>query len=241
MRLIASFTLTALVSCNSIIGQNIINVIPRLDGEKIIISYNLQGDQNELFRIEIYSSHNNYSSPLKEVSGDMGDDIAPGTNKTILWDAKSVLGNFRGDLDFEIRGFIMPPFLEFTNPSVGGSLKRGKTNQVSWKLNQTGSQLKFELHQNGSLHTDLGNIQNTGTWSWFVPKKTKPGKNFQIIAISGPKQVSSTSFRISPKIPLVVKILPLAVIGGLVAVIVSGGSDEPTVDKIPYPKRPDGN
>jgi len=91
----------------------------------------------------------------------------------------------------------------------------------------------------------LGNVPNNGNYSWSIPKNRKPGKNFQIVAFSSQSQASSAIFKISPKIPIVLKVLPLLVIGGVVAVIVSGGGGEdpvvnPPEERLSDPIKPGG-
>jgi len=223
-----SFTTTA---------QEIENLFYRVEGSNVIITYDLKGEPGQLFRIEVFSSHNNYSTKLIQISGDAGEHITTGTAKSVTWDAAAELGNYDGSIELEVRGYIMPPFLEFTN--ITGSFKRGKTNTILW--NSTGGELniRLELHQAGQKISELGNIPNNGSYSWFIPKDRKPGKDFKLVAISSQKQASSISFKISPKIPIVLKVLPLLVVGGVVAVIVSGwGGDGP--ERLSDPIKPGG-
>ena len=224
-------------------AQEIENLFFRIEGSNVIITYDLKGEPEQLFRIEVFSSHNNYSTKLIQVSGDAGENIAPGRAKSVTWDAAAELGNYDGSIELEVRGYIMPQFLEFTNIYSGSSFKRGKTNTILWNSIVSDLKIKLELHQAGEKISELGNIPNNGRYSWSIPKDRKPGKNFKLIAISSNNQASSVSFKISPKIPIILKILPLAVIGGLVAVIVSsGGGPEPPNgnEKITDPKRPGG-
>jgi len=229
-------------------AQEIENLFRRIEGTNVILTYDLTGEPEQLFRIEIFSSHNNYSTKLVEVSGDVGENISPGRGKSVTWDAASELGNYNGDIELEIQGFIMPQFLEFTNITTGSSFKRGKTNTIFWKSNTTDPNIKLELYQSGQKISDFGNIPNNGSYNWSIPKDRKPGKNFNLVAISSQEQASSASFRIAPKIPIVLKILPIALIGGLTAIIVSSGGGKKSVivvpppdEKIENPKRPDGN
>src|SRR5882762_1847745 len=85
-------------------AQKVENVRAAASGEQIIITYDLTGvKSDQRFKVNLYSSHNNFASPVQQVTGDVGDNIAAGKDKRIAWNAKSELSNFKGNLSFEVR------------------------------------------------------------------------------------------------------------------------------------------
>ena len=75
-------------------AQNIENLVFRLEGTDIIINYDLLGEVEESYFITVFSSHNEFSAPIQFVEGDVGENIYPGTGKTVTWDARQELGGF---------------------------------------------------------------------------------------------------------------------------------------------------
>lgn len=205
-------------------AQQIENVLFKVSGSRVEVKYDLIADETQLYRIEVFSTHNNYSSPLVKVAGDVGDNIVPGKGKSIIWDAASEIGSFSGKIELEVRGFIMPPFLKFTNISNGKMLRRGKTTKITWQTDLNDPNINFELQQEGQKILEISRVPNNGTYNWSIPKNRKTGKNFRLVATSNGQNAQSAYFKIGNKVPLALKILPVAIVAGLVAVLVSGGN-----------------
>ena len=145
------------------------------------------------------------------------------------------MGDFKGNLSIRIRARLVP-IISFEN--ILPNLKRGKVNEITWTPGTSQENIKFELYKGNELVNDLGQVPNTGAWNWTIPKSQKIGKGFRFKAIALNKSVYSADFRISPKIPMLLKILPIAgVLGGLVAIL-AGGKDAPEDNTIPLPLGP---
>lgn len=214
-------------------AQQIENLAFRQDGGNIIITYDLIGNAENIYLITVFSSHDNFSTPIESVMGDVGVEISPGTGKTITWDARQELGKYKGNIQFKIH-VKLTPIIEFENLSA--SFRRGKSYQVTWKTGISANSIQFLLYRGNELTSDLGQILNTGNWNWTVPKKQKVGKGFRFKAIVLNKTAYSADFRVSRKIPLLLKILPIAGgLGGLAVILLSGDKKEP----IPLPPLPD--
>lgn len=56
--------LAIFISFFSLKAQSISNLNYRLEQDKIVINYQLQGEENQFFRIQVYSSHDDYSTPI---------------------------------------------------------------------------------------------------------------------------------------------------------------------------------
>ena len=218
------------------IAQQIENLVFRLEETNIIINYDLVGQAEESYFITVFSSHNGFSDPIQFVTGDVGENISPGTGKTVTWDARQELGDFKGNLSVRIRARLVP-IISFENIPPG--LRRGKVNEIKWQPGTSQENIKFELYKGNELVNDLGQIPNIGAWNWNIPKNQKMGKGFRFKAIVLNKSAYSAEFRISPKIPMLLKILPIAgVLGGLVAVLAGGGKDAPVDNAIVLPLLP---
>ena len=218
--------------------QSVENVVARVEGgDKVIIQYDLKGDeQDERFKVKVYSSHNDYSSPLTRVSGDVSDAYAlrPGNAKQVVWEAQE-LGSFNGELEFEIRAEVHR-MLRVTSPVAGTAVRRGSTTTIRWTGEQGAKKVKIELLKNGSLVDTPGTVNNSGSYSWSVPKGLKKGKDYSLRFTTDAGSTGSTAFAIRARYPLLLKsavvALPVAI-----AVIVLGGDGEDEL--LPRPPEPD--
>lgn len=103
-------TLALLVSILSIsYSQNISNIDFSQKGQSIEINYKLSLlAYNQQADISIYVSMNggeNFIGPLKEVTGDVGENISNG-NKTIVWEVFKEIPAFSGNIVFDIRANV---------------------------------------------------------------------------------------------------------------------------------------
>ena len=126
-----------ILSIFNVNAQEIRNLSFSVQGNSVEITFDLVAGASDLFRIEVFSSHNNFNNSLRRVTGDVGENVAPGNRKRIVWDAKAELGSYTGDLEIEVRGFLMPPILQFPKLATGSSFKRGKTNNIRATCNHS--------------------------------------------------------------------------------------------------------
>lgn len=210
-------------------SQSITNVNAQLSGDVVNITYNLNADDpNQEFDIRLYSSHNNFSSPLQLVAGDVGRGVRAGTGKRIVWRARDELGTYSGSIQFEVRGNpIGAPSdaLTITKPEAGDSFKKGSILPVQWRGGIPNQNIKLELYQNTIMLRDIGTTPNTGNYSWNIPTDLKgSGYNVKLFNVNEPNAaVFSGTFKIKGKLPLAVKLLPIAAAGGVAALLLGGG------------------
>ena len=221
-----------LLVINVSIAQQIENLFFRQDGLNIMITYDLIGDTEKIYFITVFGSHDNFTTPIELITGDVGAEISPGAGKRITWDAKRELGEFKGNLRIRIHAKLTP-IIEFEN--VSSRFRRGKSHEIQWKTGTSKDNIQFELYRGNELINDLGQIPNTGSWNWAIPKNQKAGKGFRFKAIALNKTAYSVDFRISRKTPLMLKIAPFAIGIGVAAILVSRNKKEP----IPLPLLPD--
>lgn len=212
-------------------AQSIKNVQASLSGTNVIISYDLLGsDKGQKFDIAIKSSSDNFLNTLKEVTGDVGSNQSDGSGKKITWNARKELGQFKGDISFEITATVTFTPLKFIQPTAASGVKIGKPFKVEWKGGTVDRNLKLELLKNNSQVIDMGNIDNTGNYTWNVPKTMEKGENFQFKLLDPTKPndaVMSASFNLK-KTPMLIYIgAGVAVVGVLAAVLLGGGDPGP--------------
>jgi hypothetical protein len=231
------FLLFALLSPLLGNAQKIENLRAVVQASEIVITYTISPTNTlDKFDISIYSSHNNYSTPLQQVSGDIGRGIGAGENKRIIWYARNELGDFKGDISFEVRAEVIATFVQ-TNQF--NSVKRGKSIPITWRGGNNSQDVKVELLKGGVIESVIATTSNNGSYSWSIPSKEKVGSDYQIRLTNGKETVVSSSFSIKHKVPTLVKILPVAVIG-VVVVLVTGKSKSSTEDaKTNLPTPPD--
>ena len=213
--LICTFSISAF-------SQKLENLKAVSAGDRIVITYDLNAEvPGDKYDVQIYSSHNNFSSPLKYISGDMGNSLVPGNGKRIEWEAKKELGNYKGDLSFEIRADVKALFA-FKNSVT--NTKRGKPLTVAWRGGLKSEEVKVTLLKEGVEQSSLATVNNNGDYQWTVPAKQKTGDGYQVRLMNGKETITSDRFAIRHKVPTIVKILPVVVIGAVVALV--GGSKD---------------
>lgn len=216
-----------LISTVHLNAQSIKNVQATTNGSNVIISYDLIGqDKDQKFDVIIKSSNDGFIAALKEVTGDVGPDQSVGNGKRITWDAGKELRVFKGDISFEITATVTFTPLKFTKPTTATGIKIGKPYTMQWIGGTLDKNLKLELLKNNSQVIDMGDVKNTGSYTWNVPKTMEKGENFQFKLIDPTKPneaVMSANFKLK-KMPMFIYIgAGVAVVGVAAAVLLGGG------------------
>lgn len=228
MRKTILFVFTLLAS--GAFAQSVIVKKVELLGDKIIVHYQLEdSNPNNEYQIGLYASRDNYAAPLLKVKGDVGAEIKPGAVKQIEWNLREEFGGYKGRIALEIRGKVYIPIVKLQNFDVNKSYKRGKTYEIAWKPGNT-NPINIELYKGNERVSGDANQANNGNYNFLVPAHAKKGKDYRL-KISDTKNsdavVFSGAFKVTPKIPLLVKLLPIAVVGGIVAALSGGGDPAP--------------
>ena len=233
-------------------AQTVDNVISVYDGEKMVITYDLNAtDAGQKFKVSLFSSHDNYTQPLTLLTGDAGDNVLPGKNHRVTWDVKnSVRPGFEGEIRIKVKAVRLVPVMEpvkteaasklVIKPLIQNSYKKGSTIHVSWAGGQAGDKLLIELLKGGEVQQKIAEKANSPqTWSWLVPKDMKAGKDYVVRVTNssrGEDRAVSQVFTIKPKIPMLLKVAPVMVIGAAVYVITSGSKT--SKNDLPGPVKP---
>jgi|GEM_PF-626973 len=226
MKKILLAVLTTVMVSNLLFAQTVKNVVARAEGNQVIVTYDLVGStEGQKFTVNLKSSKDNFASPLKEVIGDVGENISPGTGLKITWDALKEIGAFSGTITFEIGAVISFSPLQITQPVAGAGVKLGKQLNVQWKGGEAGKNLKMSLLRNTTQMVDIGNVGNSGSYTWSVPKTLEKGSNYKI-KLFDPTQPNaaalSAAFRLK-KTSVLVYILPGVAAAGIAAAVLGGG------------------
>jgi hypothetical protein len=116
--------------------------------------------------------------------------------------------------------------VKLTNFDVSKKYKRGKTYPLNWKAG-SGNPIHIELYKGSERVVGELNHPNNGSYSLSIPSSSKKGSDYRLKITdsrSSDQVVYSGYFKVAPKIPLLVKILPAAALVGIgVALAGSGG------------------
>lgn len=207
---------------------------------KINIYFDLIDTLARGYTINVYSSRDNFIAPLQKITGDVGLEVKPGLSRKIVWDATAELGpDFDGKVALEVRGRAYIPFVRFDRFEEYKALKRGKTYMINWTGGTPQNILHFELYKGEKkVGVNFTDVANTGKYKMTLPKSVKPGKDytFKITDTKNKDEIVYTGkFAVKPKVPLMVKALPVLGVGALVYLLTSGDSGP---KNIPDPVNP---
>jgi hypothetical protein len=240
MRRITVIVLFALLG-HFVIAQKVAVKKVELAGEKIIVYYDLEdSNPNNEYQIFLYSSQNNYTTALTHVKGDVGNEIKPGSKK-IEWSIREELGPYKGKIALEVRGKAYAPFAKLQSFDVSRKYKRGKSYPVSWKTGSA-NPIHIELFKGSERVTGELNHPNNGSYQLSIPAKAKSGGDYRIKLTdsrNSEEVIYSGYFKVTPKIPLLLKVVPIAGVGG--AVLLLAGPKPPPDNGIPDPPKPGTN
>jgi hypothetical protein len=195
-------------------------------GDKIIVHYDLEdSNPNNEYQIALYSSQSNFGTALTKVKGDVGNEVKPGTDRKIEWSIREELGPYKGRISLEVRGKQFVTVAKFTNITSATKMKRGKSHTITWKPGSV-NPINIEFLNGGQQISVQLNQPNSGTYTLFIPKSQSKGKGY-IVRITDTKNTqdiaTSLPFAVTPKIPLLLKALPILALGGVAAAVLAGG------------------
>lgn len=208
-------------------------------GDKVNLYYDLVDTiASRSYTINLFSSRDNFITPLAKATGDLGLEIKPGSNKKIVWSAKEELGaDFEGKVGLEVRGRLYIPFVRLDG--LNKTFKRTRPTEITWSGGTQQNILNFDLYKGDEKITSFPNIANVGHYTLTMPMTVKPGKGYRFkITDSKNKDqiVYSQPFAVKSKIPIYIKAIPVVVVGAGVYFLVSGNKEP---KNIPDPASPE--
>ena len=218
-------------------GQELDSISMEFENGQVVVRYDfLDGEKDENYELYLFGSHDNFTQPLQYTTGDIGKNIRIGSGKTIYWDAKKELGNFKGDFSLKIKGSIYIPLVSFKNIDDDLKIKRGDLFEVKWTPNTKDQNVLLKIQRNGVPIAEPLIVENSGIFRWEVPSKLKANNDYAIQILDTKnllKEETSKNFSIRRKVPLAYKIIPAALIIG--AGVILFNKDD---DGIPNPPAP---
>ena len=200
-------------------------------GRNVVVHYNLDDGANSSrqFLVQLYSSQDNYSTPLTRITGDFGTEVSAGFDKKIVWDITKELGpTYKGDIALELRGRVYVPFVKIQELEEGKIFKRGKNYPLNWTSGNLSGQVNIELfNDNEDRLWGENNVSNVGKFDWFIPASIKKGSNYKLKFTNAKDRndvVYSKPFVIKPKIPLLAKVVGIGVVAVAVELAVTSQS-----------------
>jgi len=234
-----SLTVSLFWIATSVNAQSIEIDFIEFAGRNIVVHYNLDDGANSTrqFLVQLYSSQDNFTTPLTRVSGDYGSEVTAGFDKKMVWDVTRELGAYSGTLSLELRGRVYVPFVKLKDFKEGQEFKRGKNYPLNWASGNLSGQLNIELfNAAGERIWGENNVANVGKFDWYLEGNVKKGSNYKLKFTNAKDRndvVYSPGFTVKRKIPLLVKV------GGVVAVAAAVKLVMPASDKSagaePYP------
>ena len=225
-------------------AQSVKNIEATVLDDIIVVTYDLNGNESDLFNVNLYSSKDNFENPLTLVTGDVGQNVAPGKKKRIEWLAKNELGDFEGSLIFEVRAFLPAPAfdpLEFVDFNLS-EIKSGKSYRIQWKGGKPNEKIDILLYEDGKQTAKIAQVDNSGKYLFKIPKGSK-SSNYRIQLDGDSGTVGSSQFKIKRGISPLIIGGGVLVVGGIVAAILlldfdGGGGGEPTNNDLPVAPEP---
>ncbi len=223
----------------NLFAQNINIDFIEFVGRNIVVHYTLDdgANSNRQFLVQLYSSQDNFSTPLTKVMGDVGSEVTAGFDKKIVWDITKELGAYQGTISLELRGRVYVPFVKL-GLKENQVFKRGKNYPITWTSGNLSGLVNIELfNKDGERIWGENNIPNVGKYDLYLPAGIKKGNDYKLKFTNVKDRndaVFSPSISIKPKIPFAVKLATGLVLAGAAAYVASTGgsnSNEPT----PFP------
>lgn len=247
----AAFTVLFFI-CNtqSILAQEIRNLRVDKVGDNINLTFELRHKENpqELYEIDIYSSHDEYSQAVELISGKT-EDVFPSLNMKYVIDAKKIYNGYKGDVDFKVVATLMFTPLTLVTPKDPLKTKVGKPVTIMWKGGGDDSKFKVDYSNNGGPWTTLEENLTDTQYTWNVPKKQQKG-TYSIKLSSDnnkSKSVYSGNIVIKKKTSPFVFVIPIVAGAAAAYFLLSGddggtttppSDDPPTGDDLPLPPGP---
>ncbi|PIB36343.1 hypothetical protein BFP72_13530 [Reichenbachiella sp. 5M10] len=210
-------------------GQSLENVQVQVDGDDINVSFDLvyKTSLQEKYDIEIYSSRDNYTEPLKIKEGELKDVPALNRRHTFILDGMENFAEFKGEIDFQIIATMVYSPVIIDRPFESQSYKRGRMVEVKWHGGIENETFAVELFKNGVKMETLEENNQYGSYNWAMSSKQKKGK-YQF-AIQSEKnmqnKVLTPEFKVKSKVPFIVKALPVLAAGAAAYFILNSGGE----------------
>lgn len=219
-------------------AQEIKNIEVKQEGDNIILSFNLLPKEStrEQYSLRITSSKDNYNALINVDKPT--NDVKPTNRLSYVISGNENFGGFSGDVDFQIEATLVYTPLRVVTPNNRVTVKKGKPMNVQWEGGNKDDKYNVDLYKAGTKVFALNSSFAKTATTWTVPEDTKPGKDYKVKITSkkNPNQaVFTQDFNIKGKTSIMIKLLPVAALGGLAAVLLGGKSKDTGNGDLPAP------
>ena len=136
---------TLILLCSYTYSQNVANIKAEISGNQVLITYDLAGTKNDLYNVQVFCSSDNYSLPLKFVTGDAGANVKEGSYKKVYWDYSKENSTNMQNINFKIEAVVSSRVAESGFDVI--ILKNG--NEINSKIIEiTLSEIKYKKIDN---------------------------------------------------------------------------------------------
>jgi hypothetical protein len=233
------FCFTATSSMQSF-AQNLDIDFIEFTNRNLVVHYTLDdgASSNRQFLVQLYSSQDNFTTPLTRVAGDVGPEVSSGVDKKIVWDVTQELGSFKGNVSLELRGRVYVPFVKIKEIIKDQVFKRGKNYPINWTSGNLSGQINIELfNADNERIWGENNVPNVGKFDWYIQGNVKKGHDYTLKFTNAKDRndvVYSPPFTIKPKIPLVVKAGAVVVVAVAVGIVITNSGKSNSNENKPY-------
>jgi len=178
--------------------------------------------QSENHRSDEYRNNENQNR-----SSDISGESTPGQMDLII----------ESDVSDENEGTADITFLA---PIADSKFKRGNAIQVKWTGGNPDEEYALDLFDGRFHYRHVGELKNSGTYPWIIPKDVKPGKEYKFKLTNTNdfgEYAFSRTFVVKRKVPVAVWIVPGAlIVGGAVYMLFFYGDEG--ISDLPAPIEP---
>lgn len=130
--------------------------------------------------------------------------------------------------------------ITFLAPIADSKFKRGNAIQVKWTGGNPDEEYALDLFDGRFHYRHVGELKNSGTYPWIIPKDVKPGKEYKFKLTNTNdfgEYAFSRTFVVKRKVPVAVWIVPGAlIVGGAVYMLFFYGDEG--ISDLPAPIEP---
>ena len=169
--LLTAFLAFIIIAVNA---QTITNVRFEQLGKLIDVYYDLEANESKTYTVTMFCSKDGgktWGLPIKKGSGDVGDNVKPGTNKKVTWDVLKEQEKLVGEIMFKLE-VVPESYIDNsgTVTDIDGNIYHTVTigNQVWMKEN-----LKTTKYKNATNIEYIGSdglvwqLNTTGAYAWY--------------------------------------------------------------------------
>jgi hypothetical protein len=142
--------------------------------------------------------------------------------------------------DEENDGAVAEP-VKFLAPVAEAVFKKGKMIEIRWTGGNPEDEFALDLFDGRFHYRHIGELKNSGTYPWIIPKDVEPGKQYKFKLTNTEdfgEYTFSESFIIKRKVPIGVWIIPGALVVGGAAYLLFRDNSSGELPDLPPPIEP---